>query len=165
MCFRIQREAIYAKRLDLKCCELDYSKPGCKRCHIPLVVENVRGAQPWVGRSAWNYGSFHLWGDVPALMPINLKQTVLGTRTDGLKTPGRSLSKGATAKFGTHNMGSADKIFAELEGTKVGGDWFSDPKSPSRTSRGGSTARKAASAMIAKIPLPLSTHIARVYKP
>jgi hypothetical protein len=33
-------------------------------------VENVRGAQPWVGRSAWNFGSFHLWGDVPALMPI-----------------------------------------------------------------------------------------------
>jgi hypothetical protein len=23
-----------------------------------------------VGRSAWNFGSYHLWGDVPALMPI-----------------------------------------------------------------------------------------------
>jgi len=163
-CFRIQREAIYAKRLALQCCELDYQQPGCKRCHIPLVVENVRGAQPWVGRSAWNYGSFHLWGDVPALMPINLKQTVLGTRTDGLKTPGRSLSKGATAKFGTHNMGSADKIFAELQGTKVGGDWFRDPACHSAHASRSNT-RKAASAMIAKIPLPLSTHIARVYWP
>src|SRR5687768_3255218 len=28
---------------------------------IPLVVENVRGAQPWVGRAAWNYGSYYLW--------------------------------------------------------------------------------------------------------
>ena len=53
-CFRIQKEAIAAAGR-----------------FIPLVVENVRGAQKWVGRSRWNYGSFHLWGDVPALMPMN----------------------------------------------------------------------------------------------
>lgn len=52
-CFRIQREAIEAAGH-----------------FIPLVVENVRGACAWVGRSRWNYGSFHLWGDVPALMPM-----------------------------------------------------------------------------------------------
>ena len=34
-----------------------------------MVVENVRGANEWVGRSRWNFGSFHVWGDVPALMP------------------------------------------------------------------------------------------------
>ena len=51
-CFRIQREA----------CE-------AAGHHIPMVVENVRGAIPWVGRSRWNCGSMHLWGDVPALMP------------------------------------------------------------------------------------------------
>lgn len=28
----------------------------------------MRGAQPWVGRARWNFGSFYLWGDVPALM-------------------------------------------------------------------------------------------------
>lgn len=47
-CFRIQREACEAAGR-----------------HIPLVVENVRGAQEWVGRSRWNCGAFHLWGDVP----------------------------------------------------------------------------------------------------
>jgi hypothetical protein len=52
-CFRLQREASAAAGR-----------------HIPLVVENVRGAQKWVGRARWNYGSFYLWGDVPALMPI-----------------------------------------------------------------------------------------------
>jgi hypothetical protein len=52
-CFRIQREACEAAGR-----------------HVPLVVENVRGAQPWVGRARWNYGSFYLWGDVPALMPF-----------------------------------------------------------------------------------------------
>jgi hypothetical protein len=71
-CFRIQREAIEARRKTGKC----WCEPGdqCPECFIPLIVENVRGAIPWVGRSAWNYGSFHLWGDVPALMPINLKR-------------------------------------------------------------------------------------------
>src|SRR4030067_868544 len=57
-CFRIQREACEAAGR-----------------HIPMVVENVRGAQKWVGRSRWNFGSFHLWGDVPALMPVT-KRTV-----------------------------------------------------------------------------------------
>lgn len=52
-CFRIQREACEAAGR-----------------WIPLVVENVRGANPWVGTSRWNFGSYHLWGDIPALMPI-----------------------------------------------------------------------------------------------
>lgn len=52
-CFRIQREACSAAGR-----------------HIPMVVENVRGAQPWVGRAKWHYGSYYLWGDVPALMPV-----------------------------------------------------------------------------------------------
>ena len=55
VCFRIQREA---------------SEAAGKR--IPLVVENVRGAQKWVGRARWNFGSF-FGGDVPALMPMTLK--------------------------------------------------------------------------------------------
>lgn len=52
-CFRIQREASEAAGR-----------------HIPLVMENVRGAEPWVGRANYAYGSYLLWGDVPALMPI-----------------------------------------------------------------------------------------------
>lgn len=55
-CFRIQQEACEAAGR-----------------HIPMLVENVRGAIPWVGRSRWNFGSFHLWGDVPALMPMTAK--------------------------------------------------------------------------------------------
>ncbi len=51
-CFRIQAEASEAA-----------GRP------IPLIVENVKGAQPWVGPAALHYGPFYLWGDVPALMP------------------------------------------------------------------------------------------------
>ncbi len=54
-CFRIQREVSVAAGH-----------------YVPLIVENVRGAQPWVGRARWNFGSFYLWGDVPALMPITM---------------------------------------------------------------------------------------------
>jgi hypothetical protein len=40
-----------------------------------------------------------------------------------------------------------------------------DKRSELRCNSSGSSARKRASAMIAKIPLPLSTHIARVFYP
>jgi len=53
VCFRIQREASEAAGR-----------------HIPLIVENVCGAQRWVGRARWHFGSYYLWGDIPALMPI-----------------------------------------------------------------------------------------------
>jgi hypothetical protein len=55
-CFRIQREASEAAGH-----------------YIPLIVENVCGAQRWVGRARWHFGSYYLWGDVPALMPITLR--------------------------------------------------------------------------------------------
>jgi hypothetical protein len=53
----------------------------------------------------------------------------------------------------------------ENAGTKQGGDWFSDPLSHSRQSSSKSSARKAASARIAKIPSTLARHIAHVYYP
>lgn len=55
-CFRIQREVSAAAGH-----------------YVPMIVENVRGAQRWVGKAKWNFGSFYLWGDVPALMPIPQK--------------------------------------------------------------------------------------------
>src|SRR6267378_2908324 len=65
-CFRIQREAV-----------------GAAGHFIPLVVENVRGAQKWVGRARWNFGSFYLWGDVPALMPMTRKAVKVATMGAG----------------------------------------------------------------------------------
>ena len=129
-CFRIQREASAAAGR-----------------HIPMIVENVRGAIPWVGRSKWNYGSFHLWGDVPALMP----KTANGQKVPGFQfdDSGRSFQTASIAE----------------SGTKIGGDWFSDPTSTCRKHGSKSPARKMASAMIAKIPLPLSRHIAVTFKP
>jgi len=41
-----------------------------KELNAPMVIENVRGAQPYMGKAAAHYGSFYLWGDVPAMLPI-----------------------------------------------------------------------------------------------
>lgn len=128
-CFRIQREAIEAAGH-----------------FIPMVVENVRGAQRWVGRSNWNYGSFHLWGDVPALMPVINRQ--VARKSDG----GTWFYDYQAMKEGIKQRGS-------------GREWFAGDGKISRMTSSKSKARKAASAMIAKIPLELSRHIARSWAP
>ena len=117
-----------------------------------MIVENVRGAEDWVGRKAkWNFGSFYLWGDVPALMP--------GTLVNALKNPGH-INKRDGAPH-------TKRLTNPAEHRKNGKDWFGSGENCSlqRRSASGSKARKAASAQIAKIPLALSRHIARVYKP
>jgi hypothetical protein len=94
-----------------------------------------------VGRAAWHYGSFYLWGDVPALMPLDG-----GRRTD--------IGKGA--RFTSRDCGD--------EGIKFGGGWWHDStKNLIRKATSRSEARKRASALIAKIPFPLARHIARCY--
>ncbi len=107
-CFRIQREAVEAAGH-----------------FIPMVVENVCGAQPWVGRAKAKCGSFLFWGDVPILMPFDVPR-----KQDGDSS------------------------------------WFFDNyKNSARSFCSKSKERRAWSAQIAKIPIEISRHIARVYYP
>jgi len=176
-CFRIQREAMESAGR-----------------FIPLIVENVRGAQPWVGKAKANYGSFFLWGNV-----AQVGNRIYVTGADGMPIDGglRVPAKAAAQKnsggswFGINGSGrnesrndprdSGVKVASESgrrtdvgngtrftsrdcgieAGTKIGGDWFSDPKSTCRKHGSKSNARKAASALIAKIPLPLSRYVAQ----
>jgi hypothetical protein len=165
--FRIQREASAAAGR-----------------HIPMVVENVKGAQPWVGRAAWNFGSYYLWGDVPALMPAPTKagtkvagmdwskygtpgykavafndEAVRQMAGDGRKVPGFRFD-GSGRSFQTASVGA--HAAEGRKGAGAGAEWFDQNlcKLPSASPR-----RKHASAKIAKIPLVLSAHIARVYLP
>lgn len=165
-CFRIQREA----------------RAAAGR-HIPLVVENVKGAQPWVGLARWNYGSYYLWGDVPALMPAAVRA--------GVKVPGLNWSSDDPAKRGcfrdsalknggggawfavSHNnaphRNARDALVADgikqsgISGRRSNGKgdaWFQDGAARHGSK---SAARKAASALIAKIPAELARHIGAVY--
>lgn len=155
-CFRIQREA----------CEAAAGR------YIPLIVENVRGAEPWVGPAKWKYGSFYLWGDVPALMPMqgNRKNTggswfgVRGDETLDRNDP-RDLRRDESGEFVDASVrGGWNHPGKALDGTKnTGGSWFEDRRNNPRTGSR-NQARKAASAMIAKIPLPLSRYIARHFR-
>lgn len=136
-CFRIQREA---------------SAAAGRR--IPLVVENVRGCEPWVGRAKWSFGSYYLWGDVPALMPHRLG--------------GQKFNPDGT----NHGTGSWFKIADSKDrGSKNPGFRFDgsgrsfQSESVARHVEGAKGARKAASARIAKIPFALSSWIARCYRP
>jgi hypothetical protein len=40
-----------------------------RQCDCPIVLENVRGAQRFIGPARARYGSQYLWGDVPAILP------------------------------------------------------------------------------------------------
>ena len=196
-CFRIQREAIAAAGH-----------------FIPLVVENVRGACPWVGRSRWNYGSFHLWGDVPALMPMTNKRAIMkngiahrsngATNFHGQKIPGfrfdgsgKSFQTATVSETGFKSTGlnwsnrdlkgqDFTRVAAAQCGVKCiphnpAGHWANpdengvkgfmpngEPLGKNKLARkfgSKSKGRKAASAAIAKIPMPLAQYIARVYFP
>jgi hypothetical protein len=150
------------------------------------VVENVKGAQPWVGRAAWSFGSYFLWGDVPALMPIqkyHQRQKVCAgeqwninrpnfTGTigwdEGLKNPGFRFDgsgKSFQSESVNRHVANIGGPQHEDRGIKQGGSWFHDNQSASRKYSSKSSARKAASAKIAKIPFTLSSWIARTYKP
>lgn len=133
-CFRIQREA-----------EESSGRP------IPMVVENVCGAQKWVGRARWHYGSFYLWGDVPALMPTVLRMA---------KRPGHDWGRFTkTGEVSPHwRLDGQDSIKHRGSGRI----WFdSGPAMKGSRSR----ERRAASSQMAKIPLVLARHIAASYHP
>lgn len=164
-CFRIQREACAAAGR-----------------HIPMVVENVRGAQEWVGPARWNFGSFYLYGDVPALMPPTFSRR----GQPGTKSAGPTWDEVKSGKTQSHwtnpaehegikQGGSGAAWWRDAlnerrrEGTAIknGNDWFGSGEDCSLQRKHGSksTGCKAAAAMIARIPLSLSRHVARVYSP
>ena len=96
--------------------------------YVPMVVENVRGAQKWVGKARWNFGSFYLWGDVPALMPIpgkiKLKTTgPMSPARDAFKSEGRKTPEGSWDQ--TRKNYNSDHSW---EGNKTAGMDWSDPE-------------------------------------
>lgn len=148
---RIQREAMAATRKKCGACS------GCgwqtwkqlpERCvicagrgyaerYIPLIQENVRGAQEWVGingpcvdiprqernrlgRAKANYGSFYLWGDIGMVgnrIVANGQQLRVPGYTRGVKKthdmphPGREHA-------GSMRMGIGVKVPGQKQGTE-----------------------------------------------
>jgi hypothetical protein len=99
----------------------------------------------------------------------NRNRTATNPAESGVKVPG--LDWNDRSRRGQAFNGHADRNLREAVKGADGG-WFNDYKRDGRSSGTGrlsrsgskSTARKAASAMIAKIPGPLSRHLARVFR-
>lgn len=169
------RDPEHPERLD----ELNELVNACIRiadeAGVPLIMENVKGAQPWIGRAKWHFGSYYLWGDLPALMP--------SSRVIKAGHPERSYRNGHVST--AHLTNRAEHALKN----NSNGSWFAIG-SPGQTQTGGNpvhaatkgfakrfedtpmarvgskyTARKAASAMIAEIPFDLAQWIARCFKP
>lgn len=152
-CFRIQREACEAAGR-----------------HIPLIVENVRGAEPWVGRARWHFGSYYLWGDIPALMPaprssrLKFGKVCLSPREWELHSTRQKTTRHPNKRNGHDHT---RHLTNPAEHIKNGGDWFSTGRNCSlqRQASSNSPKRVAAAAIIAKIPFPLAQWIAKAFKP
>ena len=131
-CFRIAKEASEAT---CHCQCWRCAKGGhCIRCdwfgntgvvarRIPLVVENVKGAQPWVGEARAHFGSFYLWGDVNSV-----GNAIVGPSARfGEVLRARKRTGGKANPDGTdHPQGSWFKIAdSKNRGSKNGGgSWF-----------------------------------------
>jgi hypothetical protein len=119
-CFRIQREASEAAGR-----------------YVPMVVENVKGAQPWVGRATWHYGSFYLWGDVPALMPI--AQRVQKFNPDGTSHgPGSWFAIADSKNRGAHSVGVKAPGLNWSDRSKLGQDFTRAAGAQATKNSGGS---------------------------
>jgi hypothetical protein len=82
-----------------------------RECGVPLVVENVKGAQPWVGPARAHFGSYYLWGDVESV-----GGRIVGTRP----------------QFG-QSLRVARRLKVNPDGTNHGqGSWFAIADSKNR---------------------------------
>jgi hypothetical protein len=130
------------------CYRIQYEAEQAAGREIPLLIENVVGAQRWIGRADWHFGSYYLWGNVPALMPKPLR----ALKGSGIPSWGDFAKTGKTSP---HWMEAVKQHGS-------GAEWF-DKGICSLSSN--SFSRKAASAHIAKIPPLLAQYIAQVFKP
>lgn len=137
---------------------------------IPLIVENVKGAQPWVGRARAHFGSFYFWGDVPALMPSGAAFKSKGMDwkhpDDPRHRPGQDFTWTAGNHAGLKNGGGSWFKVAHNKASGHGQnpDGRLLKRDPVASCVSGSRKRRHAQAMIAKIPIEVSRHIGATFK-
>lgn len=52
-----------------------------QECGAPMLLENVRGAQQYIGAAAAHVGPYYLWGSVPLLLPYgNFQKGIWNTQ-------------------------------------------------------------------------------------
>lgn len=118
------------------------------RLKAPLILENVRGAEKFMGKRSWNYGSYYFWGELPALLPIPFK------RPNGIMSHRKGFQRskpgsGSAIAKSKNQLQRTKKIFIgkceSIDGVK------------------GGLSRKEWAARIAMIPEELSKWIGEIY--
>lgn len=131
-----------------------------KELDAPMILENVRGAERYMGKAKAHYGSYYLWGNVPALLPMGnprkgftrVKDESFSGGRDGKQFRGNTPVSNLWRDI-THMREARDgKMYRKIEGTPTAG-------------KHGSRARKEWSAKVAIIPIELSTWIGEVFYP
>ena len=161
-----------------------------KEAKAPLIIENVRGAEginykhpEWfMGKADSHYGSFYLWGDVPALIPIGRPvkgfKRVDTTYTGGKKFQGQGIKGKDGNPSDTYGAFGHSKFPGEME--REGGvprkrdSFHADgerghkvrfEEMPHSSHSSHSSARKAWSAKAAMIPIELGRWIGECFHP
>jgi hypothetical protein len=129
-----------------------------QECNAPLVLENVRGAQKYMGKAVAHYGSFYLWGDVPAMLPIG--KPVKGFQSSAKEQFGAD--KDRALKRRENMPRTKGKFPGECERTDPV-NRFKDHPAAKASSK--SLSRKEWSAKAAMIPIELSTWIGQCFYP
>ncbi len=142
--------------------------------YIPLVVENVKGAQPWVGRAKAHFGSYYLWGDVESIGGaivaggVQFGNTLRAAkRVQKFNPDGTDHGHGSWfAIADSKNRGSGLKLPGN-NGPRLWADREVQRlcDAPIKVYNSQDPRRKQAAAQIAKIPFELARYIASVYKP
>jgi hypothetical protein len=178
-------------RLFWACLDIQEQASRAAGHRIPLVIENVKGAQPWVGRAKGKFGSFYLWGDVESVGGRVVVRPEFGA---GIAAARGGKNDGGSWFNQAHNTESG-KGQNPVTGVNSGPAWFDaalDERRKAATAgrkvpmnfhqhentgqpgasfqstavaATGSNSRKAASAMIAKIPFELARYVASAYRP
>jgi hypothetical protein len=144
-----------------------------------MVVENVKGAQPWVGAARASFGSYYLWGDIDTVGTriVCGGSTLYAPQRSGGKRRDRNFHSGADwwweplqerRKRATaiKNGGDCTRDDSRLTPAYKGLDgksWIRNKECDPRPSHGNSVARRAASALIAKIPFELARFVGQAF--
>jgi hypothetical protein len=126
-----------------------------READLPLVLENVRGAERYMGRAAARFGSYYLWGDVPVLLPA-------GAPRKGFYSP-----SGGNQARALHRASAGARMAQQRDAAACGRDFAPEKdrwrdagdKALPRIER-----RRLWSAQVAKIPFELGFYIGNHYR-
>lgn len=154
----------------------------------PLVLENVIGAQKWMGKADWHYGSFFFWGANPwkAMLPNLIFSPQPWMNENGKMSHRKGFQRSSKSSYGKDRDDSihilskrrkTDNFHADGERGKLykpepktGTAWIGNVKAgfPGELERikpASGRARREWAAQVAMIPEELSTWIGECFYP